>query len=65
MAVSAPLMVVGLVAAALANGWPVRIGGAAMVVGAALALAITGRRARWWAWGLAGLGLAVVLVRIL
>jgi hypothetical protein len=65
MAVSAPLMVGGLVAAALANDWPLRLGGAAMVAGAALALAVTGRRSRWWAWGLAGLGLLVVVVRLL
>jgi hypothetical protein len=61
LAVSAPLMVGGLVAAALATGWPVRLGGAAMVAGAALALAVTSRRARWCAWGLAGLGLVAVV----
>jgi len=59
-AVSAPLMVAGLVVAALAQGWAVRLGGAAMVVGASAALAVTGKRARWLAWALAGLGLLAV-----
>lgn len=65
LAVSAPLMAGGLVAAALAGGWPTRIGGAAMVAGAAFALAVTGRRARWCAWALAGAGLVVVVLGVL
>lgn len=65
LAVSAPFMVGGLVAAALATDWPARLGGAAMVAGAAVALALTGKRARWCAWGLAGLGLVVVALGLL
>jgi hypothetical protein len=61
VAVSAPLMVAGLAAAALAGDWPVRIGGAAMVIGASAALAVTGPRSRWLAWALAGLGAVAVL----
>jgi hypothetical protein len=60
VAVSAPFMAAGLAAAALAEGWPMRLGGAAMVIGASAALATTGRRARWLAWTLAGLGALVV-----
>jgi hypothetical protein len=65
LAVSAPLMVGGLVAAALASGWSVRLGGAAMVGGGAFALVVTGRRPRWCAWALAGLGLVVVVLGFL
>ncbi|RAK55208.1 hypothetical protein DJ017_12100 [Phenylobacterium soli] len=61
IAVSAPLMLGGLVAAALADTWPVRLGGAAMVIGASVALAVTGRRARQLSWGLAALGAVAVL----
>jgi len=60
-AISAPLMVVGLAGAALADGWPTRIGGMAMVVGASVALAVTGRRARVMGWVLAALGLVAVV----
>ncbi|THD80985.1 MAG: hypothetical protein E7812_06160 [Phenylobacterium sp.] len=65
LAVSAPLMVAGLAGAALAQSWPPRLGGAAMVIGAAVALAVTDRRARWLAWSLAALGALAVLVGLL
>ena len=65
LAVSAPLMVAGLAGAALAQSWPPRLGGAAMVIGAAVALAVTDRRARWCAWGLAGLGAVAILVSLI
>jgi len=62
VAASAPVMLVGLAAAALADGWPVRLGGAAMVAGASVALAATGHRARRIAWMLVALGALAVLV---
>lgn len=58
---SAPVMLAGLAAAALADGWSVRLGGAAMVAGASAALAATGQRARRVAWTLATLGALAVL----
>jgi len=60
--VSAPAMVAGLAAVALADTWAMRLGGAAMVIGASVALALTGYVARGLGWGLALLGGAVVLV---
>lgn len=60
-ALSAPLMLAGLVATALADNWPVRLGGVAMVIGASLALALTGVRARRMAWALAALGAVAVV----
>lgn len=60
-ALSAPLMVAGLAAAALASDWTMRLGGMTMVVGASVALAVTGRRARVLAWALAALGGVAVL----
>lgn len=60
IAVSAPLMVAGLVAAALASDWLMRLGGGAMVIGGAVALGMTGRRARRVALGLALVGAAAV-----
>jgi len=60
--VSAPAMIAGLAAMAVADTWIVRFGGAAMVVGASVALALTGYVARWLGWGLAVLGGAMVLV---
>lgn len=60
-AVSAPVMAVGLAVVALAATWPLRLGGAAMVIGASLALAVTGARARAFAWALALLGICAVL----
>lgn len=65
LAVSAPLLVGGLAAAALASDWPGRVGGAAMVMGAGLALALTSDRARWLAWALAVVGLAAVLMGLI
>jgi hypothetical protein len=62
LAVSAPLMAAGLAVAALAGNWAVRLGGAAMVGGAAAALAVTGTRARWCGWGVALAGLVVVVL---
>jgi len=56
IAISAPVMVVGLAAAAVAETWAMRLGGGAMVFGASLALAVTGTRARTLGWGLALLG---------
>ena len=61
-AVSAPLMVIGLMAVAIAADWPVRLGGIAMVAGASAALAVTGRASRRMAWTLAALGVTAVLV---
>jgi hypothetical protein len=60
-AVSAPIMAAGLVAVALAESLPLRLGGAAMVIGASLALALTGARARRLAWTLAALGAVAVV----
>lgn len=60
-AVSAPFMLGGLAAAALADSWPVRLGGAAMVIGASVALAVTERRARRMGWLLAALGAVAVI----
>jgi len=65
LAVSAPLMVAGLVTAALAATWGVRLGGAVMVIGGALALAVTDGMRRRLAWALALVGLATVLVALL
>lgn len=65
LAVSAPLMVLGLAGAALAQSWPPRLGGATMVIGAAVALAVTDRRARWLAWGVAAVGAVAVLAGLL
>lgn len=61
MAVSAPFMLAGLVAAVLAETWPVRLGGAAMVAGASLALAMNGKRARRLGWALAAVGAVAVM----
>jgi hypothetical protein len=61
MAVSAPAMAAGLVAVALAETWVMRIGGAAMVIGASLALAVTEPRARGVGWALALIGGVAVL----
>jgi hypothetical protein len=55
MAVSAPIMVAGLAAVAVAESWAMRLGGVAMVIGASLALAVTDPRAR-------ALGLALALI---
>ncbi len=60
-AVSAPFMLGGLAAAALADSWPVRLGGAAMVIGASVALAVTERRARRIGWLIAALGAVAVV----
>lgn len=65
MAVSTPFMLGGLGAAALAEDWPMRLGGAAMVLGAAVALAVTGQRARRLGWLLAALGAAAVVASLL
>jgi hypothetical protein len=54
-------MAAGLAVVAVADTWPVRLGGAAMVIGASLALAVTGSRARTMGWGLALLGVIAVL----
>lgn len=59
-AISAPLMVAGLIAVAVAQAWAARIGGGAMVIGASLALALTGLRARALAWALAAFGAVAV-----
>jgi hypothetical protein len=56
MLVSGPTMAGGLAAVALAESWAMRLGGAAMVIGASLALAVTGPRARGLGWGLALIG---------
>lgn len=61
VAASAPVMLVGLAAAALADGWLARLGGAAMVAGASVALAATGHRTQRIAWTLAALGAFAVL----
>jgi hypothetical protein len=60
--VSAPAMAGGLGAVAVADAWPMRLGGMAMVIGASLALGVTGRRGRRAAWTLAALGAAAVLI---
>lgn len=65
LAMSASTMVGGLIAAAVAQAWPMRLGGMAMVVGASIVLGWTGRRVRWIAWTLASLGALVVLVACL
>jgi hypothetical protein len=65
LAVSAPLMVAGLVTAALAATWNVRLGGSAMVIGGALALAVTDTAHRWLAWGLAFIGLVAVILALI
>jgi hypothetical protein len=65
LAVSAPLMVAGLVTAALAGAWNVRLGGSAMVIGGALALAVTDMTHRWLAWGLAFIGLVAVILALI
>jgi hypothetical protein len=62
LAISAPLMVAGLAAAALAQTWLIRLGGAAMVAGAAAALAVTDPRWRRVGWGIGLAGLAAVLM---
>jgi hypothetical protein len=61
VAVSAPVMVAGLVAVAVAETWAMRLGGAAMVIGASLALALTGPRARAIGWAVALLGATAVV----
>ncbi|MDB5419473.1 MAG: hypothetical protein JWP50_2892 [Phenylobacterium sp.] len=61
VAASAPVMLAGLAAMALAEGWAVRLGGAAMVAGASVALAATGQRVRRMAWTLVALGALAVL----
>jgi hypothetical protein len=61
VAASAPVMVAGLVAVAVAEGWAMRLGGAAMVIGASLALALTGPRARGIGWAMALLGATAVV----
>lgn len=61
IAVSAPVMVTGLAVVALAETWAMRLGGAAMVLGASLALAVTGARAQTLGWGLALAGAVAVL----
>lgn len=60
-AVSAPAMVFGLAAVAVADTWVMRLGGAGMVAGASVALALTGHIARRLGWGVALLGGVVVL----
>lgn len=65
IAVSAPLMIAGLAAAALASGWPMRLGGAGMVIGASVAIGLTGRRVRTLGWTLALAGALAVLVACL
>ena len=62
-AVSAPVMVAGLAAVAVAETWAMRLGGTAMVVGASIVLAITGSRARTLGWALAVIGALAVLSR--
>lgn len=65
LVVSASMMIGGLGAAAVAQAWPMRLGGMAMVVGASVVLGWTGRRVRWIGWTLASLGALVVLVACL
>lgn len=60
-AVSAPVMAAGLAAFALAETWPMRLGGAVMVIGPSLALALTSARARVFGWALALVGIGAVL----
>jgi hypothetical protein len=62
LCLGAPTMVGGLVAVALAQGWPMRLGGAAMVLGAAAVLGSSRDRARRIGWTLAGLGAVAVLI---
>jgi hypothetical protein len=61
MALSAPVMLAGLAAAALGQGWPTRLGAAAMVLGSALVLGLTGRGARRAGWTMAALGAVAVV----
>jgi hypothetical protein len=65
MAVSAPIMVAGLVAVAVADGWAMRLGGSAMVIGGSLAPAVTAPRARGVGWALALMGAVAVLAACL
>lgn len=58
-------MLGGLAAAALADAWPMRLGGAAMVLGASVALGVTGKPARRLGWFLAALGAVAVLASCL
>jgi len=63
VAASAPVMVGGLVAAAMAETWAMRLGGSAMVVGASIVLAVTGSSARALGWVVAVGGALAVLSR--
>jgi hypothetical protein len=63
IAVSAPVMVAGLAAVALAETWAMRLGGTAMVVGASIVLAVTGSQVRAFGWTLAVVGALGVLSR--
>lgn len=63
--VSASTMIGGLGVAAVAQAWPMRLGGMAMVIGASVVLGWTGRRARRIGWTLASLGALMVLVACL
>ncbi|MDE2487881.1 MAG: hypothetical protein KGO51_10830 [Alphaproteobacteria bacterium] len=65
LAISGPLMIAGLAAVALAQTWVVRLGGAAMVAGAAGALAVSSRLVRRIAWTFGLVGLAAVLMGLL
>lgn len=56
IAIGAPVMIAGLAVVAIAATWPMRLGGAAMVAGAALTFAVTGQRMRLFGWGVALLG---------
>ena len=58
-------MVAGLVAAALAQTWLIRAGGAVMVIGGAAALAVTDKRVRRAAWVVGLIGLATVLMALI
>jgi hypothetical protein len=61
--VSAPVMVAGLAAVALAETWAMRLGGTGMVIGASIVLAVTGSQVRALGWALAVVGALGVLLR--
>jgi hypothetical protein len=64
LGVSAPCMVIGLVAVALARGWLAHGAGFAAVLGGSLALVSDRWRARLLGWAFAGLGLVALMVRL-
>jgi hypothetical protein len=64
LGVSAPFVIGGLLAVALASGWAAQAAGAATVLGGSVGLASGRWPARLAGWSIAGLGLIALLVRM-